>query len=178
MDDDSTVVKNSDQNSSLSAFQIAVGDSSRKENRVLKKRKDGLVWSGVLEYPANGQTFFLGYWIWLGSAVMVCWRNGIARRILKFAMLIAIEIPFAVQLRLTPLMAPLTVRLSARNGTLVILPETPGPVLARRSIAAASVFWQKCLERLEHIFFKFNIRSGVYIQTYQRPVRLRLLWFM
>lgn len=26
-------------------------------------------------------------------------------------------------------------------------------------------------------FFKFNIRSGVYIQTYQRPVRLRLLWF-
>lgn len=44
MDDDSTVVKNSDQNSSLSAFQIAVGDSSRKANRMLKKRKDGLVW--------------------------------------------------------------------------------------------------------------------------------------
>ena len=44
MDDDSTVVKISDQNSSLSAFQTAVGDSSRKENRVLKKRKDGLVW--------------------------------------------------------------------------------------------------------------------------------------
>lgn len=64
---------------------------------MLEKRKDGLVWSGVLEYPANGQTFFLGYWIWLGrAAIMDCRGNGIARRILKFVMLIAIEIPFAV----------------------------------------------------------------------------------
>jgi len=44
MDDDSTVIKTATKIQSLSAFQTAVGDSSRKENRVLKKRKDGLVW--------------------------------------------------------------------------------------------------------------------------------------
>jgi hypothetical protein len=117
---------------------------------VLKKRKDGLVWRfgipgersdvlfGILDLAWEGRYELSGKWnssAHFEVCYAYCYRD-------SFCSVVEINtVDGAVD---SPVVCP--------KWDLVTLPETLGPVLARRSIAAASVFWQKCLKRLEHFF--------------------------
>jgi hypothetical protein len=132
---------------------------------VLKKRKDGLVWrfgipgewsdvlSGILGLAWQGCYGLSGKWnssAHFEVCYAYCYRD-------SFCSVVEINaVDGAVD---SPVVCP--------KWDLVTLPETLGPVRARRSIAAASVFWQKCLKRLELFFLSLTFDQAYIF----RPIR-------